>query len=224
MRKSLFFLLIATCFSCGVDLDVLDILGTDQTIALTFPENDSECTEGTIVSDTQSELVFKWLDENNSSPYTVHLTNVLAASTETYDSNEQELAIILDRGVVYSWFVTGKLNTSSETWNFYNAGPGVASTIPLPAIAISPVSGATISQTSTAVNLIWQSEDEDNDIIGHDLYFGETDDPEIFAADILETRFDAIEVTSGKVYYWKVVTKDSNGNESTSPIFTFTVA
>lgn len=224
MKKSLLFLLIASCFSCGVDLDLVDIVGADQSIELTFPENESECTEGTVVSENQSELVFKWFDDNDNSPYTVHLTNVFNTSTETYESNEQELAIVLERGVVYSWYVTGKLNKTSDTWNFYNAGPGLASTIPLPATAISPVSGATISQTSTTVNLIWQSEDEDNDIVGHDIYFGETNDPEIFASDITETRFDSIEVTSGKVYYWKVVTKDSNGNESTSPIFTFTVA
>ena len=224
MRKRVF--LILTVFSiqsCGIDLDVLEYSQNSSNIVLLFPENEMECTEGIIISNTESELTFEWNDANFNSPYILHLTNISNGQTKMIESETTELAIILDRGISYSWYVTGTSNTSSEIWNFYNAGPGLESAIPLPAEAISPVSGASISQTSTSVNLIWKSEDSDEDIVGHDLYFGESTDPEIYSTDITETRINEIPVKAGKTYYWKIVTKDSIGNESTSAIFSFSV-
>lgn len=209
--------------SCGVDSDVLEYAKDQINIALIFPEDDSECTEGIIVSATQSELIFEWSDDNNNSPYIVHLTNLLSSQTDLIESNDTNVPITLDRGVAYSWYVTGKINTSSEIWNFYNEGPGLESSIPYPATAISPVSGASISQTSTTVNLIWKSEDPDNDIVSYDLYFGEAKDPQLYGRNIPETRFNDIPVEAGKIYYWKIITKDSIGNESTSEVFTFSV-
>ncbi|WP_282050976.1 hypothetical protein [Maribacter aquivivus] len=224
MKKSGFLIfLLLTIQSCGVDSDVLEYAKDQINITLIFPEDDSECTEGIIVSDTQSELVFEWSDENDNSPYIVHLTNLVSSQTELIESNDTDVAIILDRGVAYSWYVTGKINSSSEIWSFYNEGPGLESTIPYPAIAISPVSGASISQTSTTVNLIWKSEDPDNDIISYDLFFGEAKDPQLYGTDVTDTRFNDIPVEAGKTYYWKIITKDSIGNESTSEVFTFSV-
>ncbi|MEH6748193.1 MAG: hypothetical protein V7670_15280 [Maribacter arcticus] len=224
MRKLGFLIILCLLTqSCGVDMDILEYAKKNINFTLIFPENDSDCTEGIIVSDTESELIFEWIDENNNAPYILHLTNISNSQTELYESETTEVAITLERGILYSWYVTGKINSSSEVWSFFNEGPGLESTIPFPATAISPISGASISQTSTAVNLIWKSEDLDNDIVGHDLYFGEVKDPELYGTDIIETRFDDIPVEAGKTYYWKIVTKDSVGNESTSTVFTFTV-
>lgn len=224
MKKSGFLVfLLLILQSCGVDSDVLEYAKDQINITLIFPEDDSECTEGIIVSETQSELVFEWSDENDNSPYIVHLTNLESSQTELIESDDMDVAITLDRGVAYSWFVTGKINSSSEIWNFYNEGPGLESSIPYPATAISPVSGASISQTSTSVNLIWKSEDPDDDIVSYDLFFGEAKDPQLYGTDVTETRFNDIPVEAGKTYYWKIITKDSIGNESTSEVFTFSV-
>lgn len=223
MKKNGFLVILLIIQSCGVDSDVLEYAKDEINITLIFPEDNSECTEGIIVSDTQSELIFEWSDEIDNSPYTVHLTNVESSQTELIESDDTDVAITLDRGVAYSWFVTGKINSSSENWNFYNEGPGLKSSIPYPAIAISPVSGASISQTSTSVNLIWKSEDSDDDIISYNLFFGESKDPQLYGTDVTDTRFNDIPVEAGKTYYWKVVTKDSIANESTSEVFTFSV-
>ena len=223
MKKNGFLVILLIIQSCGVDSDVLEYAKDEINITLIFPEDNSECTEGIIVSDTQSELIFEWSDEIDNSPYTVHLTNVESSQTELIESDDTDVAITLDRGVAYSWFVTGKINSSSENWNFYNEGPGLKSSIPYPAIAISPVSGASISQTSTSVNLIWKSEDSDDDIISYNLFFGESKDPQLYGTDVKESRFNDIPVEAGKTYYWKVVTKDSIANESTSEVFTFSV-
>jgi len=223
VKKNGFLVILLIIQSCGVDSDVLEYAKDEINITLIFPEDNSECTEGIIVSDTQSELIFEWSDEIDNSPYTVHLTNVESSQTELIESDDTDVAITLDRGVAYSWFVTGKINSSSENWNFYNEGPGLKSSIPYPAIAISPVSGASISQTSTSVNLIWKSEDSDDDIISYNLFFGESKDPQLYGTDVTDTRFNDIPVEAGKTYYWKVVTKDSIANESTSEVFTFSV-
>lgn len=231
MKKVLILLLTTTTFfSCGVDLDILEnsdtiILDDKFDILLQFPENDSEITEGLIVSSTKSELNFKWSDKDNSnnSPYTLYLINNSTNDTIAYESLEKESMIIIDKEESYSWFVTGISDSESDTWSFYNTGPIIDLSIPLPATAISPVTGASISQTSTTVNLVWKSEDADDNIIGYDLYFGETEDPEVFAENITESRFNDIPVEVGKDYYWKVITKDSADNESVSPIFTFSV-
>tara|TARA_R110000868_G_scaffold304027_2_gene564534 strand:+ start:781 stop:1455 length:675 start_codon:yes stop_codon:yes gene_type:complete len=223
VKKNGFLVILLIIQSCGVDSDVLEYAKDEINITLIFPEDNSECTEGIIVSDTQSELIFEWSDEIDNSPYTVHLTNVESSQTELIESDDTDVAITLDRGVAYSWFVTGKINSSSENWNFYNEGPGLKSSIPYPAIAISPVSGASISQTSTSVNLIWKSEDSDDDIISYNLFFGESKDPQLYGTDVKESRFNDIPVEAGKTYYWKVVTKDSIANESTSEVFTFSV-
>ncbi|WP_116772094.1 hypothetical protein [Maribacter litoralis] len=222
-NPNLFIFLILIIQSCGVDSEVLKYAPDQFNISLIFPENDSECTEGIIVSDTQSELIFEWSDTNDNSPYQVHLTNLTNSETGVFDSDNKSIAIILERTVAYSWYVTGQNNNSSEVWTFYNEGPGLESTIPYPATAISPVSGASISQTSTTVNLIWKAEDEDNDIIGYDLYFGETEEPALLVSDITTSRYNDIPVEAGKTYYWKIVTKDSVGNESTSEVFNFSV-
>lgn len=224
MRK-IAVLLMLTGFlaSCGVDKELLQYVQNNSEIQLTFPENNLECTEGILLSETQSELIFSWEDELDASPYIVHLTNILTNQTQELESATTELSIVLERGTPYSWYVSGISNAKSEVWNFYNAGPGLESFIPFPAEAISPVSGASISQTSTSVNLIWSSEDLDDDIIGYDLYFGEETNPPLRAEDLEESRFDDIPVSAGRTYYWKVITKDSIGNESESLVFSFTV-
>jgi len=231
MKKALTLILIIMTFhSCGVDFDVLEYSSLETIddgfdILLLFPENDSEINEGEIVSETESRVVFEWASKNNNnlSPYSVQLINLTSNDTITYESLESESAIILERNIRYSWSIAGISNSKSDTWEFLNIGPEINSFSPLPAFAISPVSGASISQTSTTVNLIWKSEDPDNDIVSHDLYFGETEDPEILDTDIIGSRYNDIPVEAGKTYYWKIVTKDSSGNESISEVFTFSV-
>lgn len=227
MKKGILtFVLFCFLLACGADLDLLENIVLEQQVNLVFPENVSECTEGTIITDTKSEVVFKWarLTENTNT-YNVNLTNLNTNTIVLFETNDTELPITLERGTPYSWFVSYASSDYpiSEIWSFYNAGPGLDSYLPFPATAVSPVSGASISSTSTNVNLIWKGEDLDDDIIGYDLYFGIEENPPLLAEDIEATRYNDIPVTAGLQYYWKIITKDSVGNESESEIFTFTV-
>ena len=223
-------LAILVFHSCGIDSDVLTYSDSNPIddgidILLLFPQNNSEIIDGTHVSATESRLVFEWTTKNNTDyrPFNLELVNLSNNDTIIYESIDTTSAIILQREVRYSWTVTGISDSKSQTWVFYNIGPALEASPPLQASAISPVTGASISQTSTTVNLIWSSEDPDDDIISFDLYFGETEDPPLLFEDINASRYNDIPVEADKTYYWKIVTKDSVGNESTSEVFTFSV-
>ncbi|WP_430426592.1 hypothetical protein [Maribacter litoralis] len=226
MRKTIIFLsyiLAIGIYSCGVDSEVLEF--QKSTIKLLYPEDNSEVTDGTILTDSTNTLVFEWefLDNTENHLFIIELINLDNDITEIYESNSNEASIPLQRNHNYSWQVTDSIHNISLVWTFKNIGPWDTSVAPLPATAISPVSGASISQTSTTVNLIWKAEDEDNDILKFDLYFGESENPAILHEDINASRYNGIPVEAGKIYYWKIVTKDSVGNESTSEMFNFSV-
>jgi hypothetical protein len=227
MKKGVFMIFFCSfLFGCGADADLLNDIPLEKQVDLVFPENLSECTEGILISDTQSEVLFKWTNlTENSATYNVNLTNLNSDKTDIFETSNTEIPITLERGTPYSWYVSYVAYDFpvSEIWSFYNAGPGLDSFLPFPATALSPVSGASISSTSTIVNLIWKGEDLDDDIIGYDLYFGIEENPPLLAEDIEATRYNDIPVTEGQQYYWKIITKDSVGNQSESEIFTFTV-
>ncbi|MEP2238630.1 MAG: hypothetical protein ABJI22_09735 [Maribacter sp.] len=211
--------------SCGVDSEVLEFNTDNAKIELIYPKNNSEVIDGVIISETESELMFEWKKEGDSigNLYFLTLKNLENNEIITYESSETNISINLNRDVGYSWSVSDTLINNSETWTFVNLGPWDEFSAPLPATAISPVNGASISQTSTTVNIIWKAEDADNDIVSYDLYFGETQNPALLVSEIIDTRYNDISVEAGKIYFWKVVTRDSVGNESTSETFSFSV-
>lgn len=225
MKKGwLFIFIIWLCLSCGPDTDLINILKPNTQIELLFPENMSECLEGVVLSETESEVTFRWADERDDRAYKLHLKDLLSTNTIILDSNTKSLPIVLKRGNPYSWFVTIQNGSqSSEVWYFYNAGAGKESSIPFPAQAVSPSNGSAISATSTTVNLSWNAVDLDDDILNFDLYFGTEENPEVLRTEIEGTRANGIPVETGIRYYWKIVTRDKIGNESTSAIFSFTV-
>ena len=225
MRKvCLLSLCISLFAACGVDQNLLEALAGEKSVQLVFPENISECTEGTIISETQSEVVFRWTDIGENSNYQVNLTNLISNTTETITSTSTELAITLERGIPYSWFISDSIAgvVRSDVWSFYNAGPGVESYIPFPAAAIAPVSG-TIITISSSIDLVWNASDLDDDIVEYDIYFGLDANPPLFREKLIDSFLNDVTITSGVTYYWKVITRDSIGNESNSEIFNFQV-
>ncbi|MFV1450182.1 hypothetical protein VBZ51_13590 [Maribacter sp. HS] len=226
MRKTtiiFIFLIFIGIYSCGVDAEVLEY--QKNTIHLLYPEDNSEVNEGIILTDTTNTLEFKWESstEDENQIFYLELTNLDNKTVQVYESTGNKASIPLKRNNSYSWAVSDSINHGSSLWTFKNIGPWETSTAPLAAIAISPVSGASISQTSTTVNLIWKGEDEDNDILNYDLYFGESEIPEIFIENIETTRYNDIPVEAGNTYYWKIVTRDYVGNETSSSVFNFNV-
>lgn len=192
---------------------------------LAFPLQNSECNEGTILSDTQSAVTFNWSDAQNTTNYEVYLKNLSTGNTSTHTSSTSEKMITLNRATPYSWYVvsknSGTQTAQSATWKFYNAGLPVASHAPFPADVVNPTMGANLSST-TIIALEWAGSDVDNDIDEYMIYLSTTNPPTNNIGSTTSTTLNA-NVTSNNTYYWKIITEDSKGNTSTSEIFQFKV-
>ena len=222
------FLSIVACGGGGGDDTIEPVINDPTSATLVFPQADSECTEGSSVSDTESTVTFKWGSAMHADSYGLLLKNLNTGNSTTFTSNNPTLPIKIKRGTPYSWHIISKSKTStktatSATWKFYNAGAASSSYAPFPAELLSPLNNTNITPTDNLIALDWAGSDVDNDIESYTLYLGETNTPSVHQAAISESIVENITVVSGKTYYWKVDTKDVTGNISTSDLFKFTI-
>jgi hypothetical protein len=195
---------------------------------LVFPADNTECNEGVISStdETKSAVTFQWNASENTDTYEVNLRNINTNTSTKSNSTTNDATITIDRGTPYEWFVVSKANGTNETASsakakFYNQGPGIENYAPFPAEAINPARGATIA-SATSVNLQWAASDIDDDIVGYTVFFGTETNPTTELGTTEASNLDA-PITSGTIYYWSVITTDSQNNTSTSEIFEFAV-
>jgi len=194
---------------------------------LTAPAQNGICITGTVVSGTQSSVTFMCNAANNTDVYELVIKNLLTSTTSSQSTNKTQLAVTLLRNTPYSWYVksiSGQVSTTaqSDTWKFYNSGPGVAVYAPYPAEITAPIYGQIIN--AGTVSLTWTgSAVEGAKITGYDVYFGTTTTPALSKSNIIDSFVNNVAVTSGNTYYWRVVTKDENGNSSDSGLYQFSV-
>jgi len=196
--------------------------------ALSFPAQNAVCTTGTIISASQSSITFTWTAADNTSSYELNIKNLLTSATTTQSTADTKLTVTLLRNTPYAWYITSKSNKTtataqSDTWKFYNSGPGVVTYAPYPAEVTSPTFGQALA-TTASVNLTWKGSAVDNTTIAnYDVYFGTTTTPPVFKSAITDSFVNGVSVASGKTYYWKVITRDINGNTSDSGLYQFSV-
>ncbi len=193
---------------------------------LVFPDNNTECNEGTVLNDTQSSVTFQWNASANTDSYVVTLRNLDTNTSATTNATTNAADITLLRGVPYEWYVTSKANgttvtAASDKWKFYNQGPGVENYAPFPAEVVSPLRGSSVASSGT-IALEWTGSDVDNDIAGYEILFGTDVIPTTSLGTTSDTTLDAT-IVSGEIYYWRVITTDDQGNTSQSEIFDFRV-
>jgi hypothetical protein len=154
------------------------------------------------------------------------LTDLISKNTKSYTTKTTELPITIKRGTPYSWQITS-INDSkiqkSDLWSFYNAGESTEYFIPFPAENIAPAPATVIPSTQSTITLEWKGNDLDGDILEYDIYFDDTDPPTLYQEKHKQTTLPDIPLVTGKNFYWKIVTRDSLGNESSSDIFGFEV-
>lgn len=224
--KYIFLTVLAfTITNCGSGDGGGEIIVEEKPTAaiLISPLKDAACNQGNVVSDLESQVLFEWNASDHTDKYTVTIKNLDNQTTETFDSTNPSLQKNVLKGVPYSWNVTSKSNTSSETaisetWKFYNAGDGTKNYAPFPADLVSPTMGKTV-ETSTSIE--WTGSDVDGDIEEYDVYVATVSPPTTLKGTTSATSMDNLSLESGKVYYWKIVTKDTHGNNSESPVFEF---
>lgn len=232
MKKSVYIICLAiVLFGCK---DTTDDDGGDSGnngnqdppigVFLVFPHQDSLCNEGENPTPTESTVYFEWVPNDNAEIYTLQIENLTTGEMLLYETMDFIFPVTIQRPESFRWQVSYELNgeiEASDTWNFYNAGPGVQTYAPFPAEIISPNMAQNIPST-TMVTLHWSGSDVDDDIVNYEVYFGTTNPPSLNASDVPSEQL-TVPVTSGTIYYWNVLTKDAEGNTSDSGVYQFRV-
>jgi hypothetical protein len=220
----LFLLVIAV--SCSDD-DGMAVNEVDSPTAalLIFPENNTVCNEGTVVSETETDVLFQWEEGTNTNSYVLQIENLNEGTSREISTLSTEFLIRILRGTPYSWSVRsisadGNETADSAVWRFYNAGLPIENHAPFPATAVNPQSGSSLEEGN--VMLEWQTSDIDNDIASYTVLL-ETANPPVTELTTTSTTTTEASVSSGLVYYWQIITTDEVGNASTSQVFQFIV-
>ena len=85
--------------SCGEDSVTEDFPPAKAT--LSFPENNKDCNEGTIVSDTQSEVTFRWNTPANADSFTLKINNLDSGTSQSVTSNTNEAIVSIQRAAAF---------------------------------------------------------------------------------------------------------------------------
>jgi len=226
MRNRIFlFALIVILEACGGKKpNTVTPAQTPSKAVLAAPAQNGVCITGTVVSNTQSSVTFIWNASDNTDSYDVTVKNLLTNTATTQNTTQTQLTVTLTRGTPYSWYVVSKSSkvsttTQSDTWKFYNSGQGVVTYAPFPADITAPTFGQVVS--TATVNLTWTGSSVSNNIANYDVYFGTTNTPPLLKSAITDNFVNNVSLTSKTTYYWKVVTRDANGNTSDSELFQF---
>lgn len=196
---------------------------------LVFPEENSECTTGTDINQTSTQITFRWMASDNTDTYTLSVVNLDTNVPQNISTATTSASLTITKGTPFAWTVTSRNSesdqvASSETWLFYNAG-SQTTYAPFPAQLVNPTSGSTVQMDiANEVLLEWSGADVDNDIEFFEVFFSETDPPTTSVGITNSSTMEIpVGVSSGTVYYWKVITTDLEGNTSDSGVFDFKV-
>lgn len=197
---------------------------------LTFPQESSECTTGIDQGVNNSQVTFQWQPADNATTYTLRIQNLNTfQNLGAIITDQTSAAVVLKKGVPYTWNVTASSTESEETatsssWSFYNAG-AQTTYAPFPASLDSPVSGATvIANASGQVNLDWSSNgDVDGDLLTYEIRLSTSNPPDVLTTQSASFSDLDADVTSGNTYFWQVISIDQAGNRAESQIKGFRV-
>lgn len=220
-------LLLASCSLSDPEPKPEEIINVPVAATLVFPEDNTECNEGTILNDTENNVVFRWNLSEFTDSYELIIKNLETdIITSQYAINDYK-EVTLTRGTSYEWYIISKsieidTTATSEVFQFFNAAPGVVDHIPFSAEAITPHDNEILVTNNTFVRLEWQATDLDDDIKEYEILFG-TSVEEMTNIGSTENTNIEVDIIFGSTYFWKVKTYDENFNSSESDIFQFTV-
>jgi len=226
MKNYFYLLIIIFSFSCSKDAAKVS---DPSSFELIFPANNEACLEGSKINDTQKEIIFRWGASTNAISYSLDIVNLTTNIGQTLSSNSTSLAVKLNSGEPYSWKVIasgeeGAKSANSDQWKFFIAGDEVINYAPFPPELISPRPSATIDVSSlNEIVLNWICSDVDNDIITYKIYLDTTDGSTLVRElDYVQNNTElGVDVVKGEAYSWKVIAIDSNGNSSSSGVYSF---
>jgi hypothetical protein len=227
MRNLLILICLIALFD-GCRPDNTEPAPAPEAAILNFPAKDQPCTQGAPISAIESAVTFQWAAAANADSYVLNLKNLLNGTIATQTTATNQLTINLTVNTPYSWSVVSRSSLTdviakSETWKFYNSGPGVVSYAPFPADVVNPIIGEQVAAVNGKINLVWSGGDVDNDITSYDVYFGTTTAPALYKAGLTLNALNDLAVAPATTFYWKIITHDARGNTSDSGIFQFSI-
>ena len=184
---------------------------------LKTPAQNSECLDG-------ENVEFSWNASENTDSYTIVVKNLLTTSQISQTTTSTSVTIKLEVGKPYSWFITSSSSTSTQTasstkWKFYLKGEATTNYAPFPADLITPKSESSVN--SGSVKFEWNGSDVDeDDSLTFDLYVDTNNPPTNKVKTNLSSSTTNVTLDAG-TYYWKIVTKDSQGSNSDSGLAMF---
>lgn len=225
MKYVILIIIGVVCLGCGKDSPK-----PPEAALLSFPLQNSECTTGISLNSTTSQVEFTWRAGRFATTYDLKVTNLATTIPVTLNNIEGLSANVpLLKGVAYSWEVIARNTATEESatsaqWMFYNAGTQTFYA-PFPAQIVAPVSGGTvIRDINNEISVSWTGADVDNDIQGYEVYLDIISPPlELIASPSVSLNSIKASVAADEIYYWKVITKDREGNSSDSGVFSFRV-
>ena len=220
-----FFFLLLACSAEEQSEETIDLL--PGLFNLLYPENGSACLDGSIINDTQSKITFQWNASQNANEYEVEIINLNDNYSQKMLSKDRSLEVVLKHGEPYAWTVTAFVDDASITskeWKFYLAGNGIVNYAPFPPELISPRPSARVNLNSNGqVVLNWTSSDVDGDLETYELYMDQNDGSTLIQTftEVENTIEIGIVADPGITYLWKVLAIDSDGNSSSSGVYSF---
>ncbi len=228
------FLMLFTALNCnGGDEPTPDppdppVVVVPDKVTLLAPADNSACLKGSSGSGTTATVAFSWNKATHADSYQLDVKNLLTQKVSSFTTTSLTYNATLTVNTPYSWSVTSvnsKGKTSGAAWKFYLAGTATSNYAPFPAELTAPESGTIINANgavSVQVSFTWQGSDVDNDIASYALYLdNENATTQVIASQTETTATQTL--TSGKTYFWKVVTTDKVGNKSNSAVSNFKI-
>lgn len=226
MRQVIFILLSMVILTgCGGHKGDTPVPPPGKPILLA-PAQNEVCTQGIVVSATQSTISLKWTAPTSAGNYEVNIKNLEDGTIITQTTVNTQLDVALKRNTPYSWSITSKSTdnntaTKSDIWKFYNSGPAIVNYAPFPAEIVAPEMNQAVAVLNGKITLSWNGSDVDNDTVNYDVYLSDLPSPALLQSKVLENTLKDVAVSAGKTYYWKIITRDSKGNTSDSGIYQF---
>jgi len=214
----LFLLILVSCKK--------EVIPDPEPAILLGPQNNNNCNTAIVVNDQQSQVNFSWQEAQHTDEYELVVRDLLTNTDTKKNSIRLFTSMVLERGKQYSWWVNSLSDQKetvgkSEIWTFYLEGLQNSSHFPFPANLISPENNAQVSLENGAFTLRWEGVDLDDDIISYDIYIGT--DPDELQLRVENHTINSISANlmADQIYYWKVTTRDDEGNVSNSLVGSF---
>ena len=218
--------IVLSCGKGGDDPEPIVIVFPPSASVLIFPNNNEECNTGESINENLSKVGFRWNSSANTTGYTIFVKNLLNNVENSFNTQNKEIELNISKNTPYKWWIVSKSNATQETaksaeWKFYNSGDATVTYAPFPAELVAPLMEAEI--IGTVVTLEWKGTDVDDDIEEYEVFLDTELPPTNKLTPVSVEKVENEIVSPSTNYYWYVISRDSQGNTSTSQVFQFSV-